>query len=255
MFWTKRDQLVCKLISDGKSGFQAPDKELDEYRGFFAALLEFEKVGIITGVDTQKENHTGKRYISAVTWTTPPSMIDGVKTPQRRWMILRFLAAMEKENHNELFSPDSGQFFGLAGSAHEIERACQWLSEEGFIKWSPYLEGGGVAHITDKGHEALEHGLEMLDGKARLVPPLTQHVDQSVNFGTFHAGQGDIAIGPGASINKKVLADEVGKLIQAIQQGKGSPEQKQGAIAQIKAAFSHPMVTTLVGTLLGAAVG
>jgi hypothetical protein len=255
MFWTKRDHLVCKLISEGRSGFQAPDKELDDYRGFFAALLGFEKVGIVTNVDPHHENYTGKRFISAVTWSTPPSMVDGVNPPQRRWLILRFLAAMEKENHNELFSPEEGQFYGLAGPLHDIERACQWLSEEGFIKWTPSLHGGGVACITDKGHEALEHGLEMLAGKVRLTPAIMQHVDQSVNFGTFNAGQGDIAIGPGASINKQVLADEVSKLIQAIQQGKGDSKEKQGAIAQIKAAFSHPMVTTLVGTLLGAAVG
>lgn len=80
-----------------------------------------------------------------------------------------------------------------------------------------------------------------------------QNIDQSINVGTLNAGSGDLAIGPGAVINKRVLAEELGKLIRAVEDGPGDESEKRTVISRLKSVLEHPMVVSIAGALTGAA--
>lgn len=81
-----------------------------------------------------------------------------------------------------------------------------------------------------------------------------QSIDQSINVGTLNAGSGDLAIGSGATINKQVLADELTKLIRAVEDGPGDENEKKTAISRLKSALEHPLITSVVGAIAGALV-
>lgn len=256
MDWDQGDGRLCSLICDGKT---ISTVQGDDYRAFqelAASLRAFESVGLIEALDIKSENHTGHRYPARAGWRIPPGVTAGQMTiAQRRWLLLRFFAAKFEQDANQLYAPTQDAFAGLAGSNARIEQAGTWLEQHGFIMWQSMLSEGGYGRILEKGHEALDHGLAMLTERQGAV---MQHIDQrnqSINVGTLNAGDGDLVIGQNATINKQVLAEELGNLIRAIQQGPGDAEEKRTLISSLKGLLMHPLVVSVAGGIAGAIGG
>lgn len=226
MSWEIGDGKVCEMIRDRKTAAQADHNDYEPFQHFVASLRDFERVGLIEQLRIDPESQTGSRYNAFARWKTHPSAVAGsISTSQRRWLLLRLLAA-KGDDGNQSYRPTPEDFAGLAGNAARIEQAGQWLGNQGFVQWS-LLYGGGMGRILDKGHEALDHGLEMLTERMPM-----QSIDQSITVGTLNAGSGDLAIGSGATINKQVLADELTKLIRAVEEGPGDENEKKTAISE-----------------------
>jgi hypothetical protein len=248
MTWDQGDGKVCAMIRARRTGAQAVGNDYESFQRFVASLRDFERVGLVEQVRELQEHHTGHRYAAAASWKTHRSVLaDSISTSQRRWLLLRLLAEKGEEDGSQSYRPTPEDFAGLAGDARRIEQAGQWLGNQGFVQWHQ-LYGGGMGRILDKGHDALDHGLEMLREKTPM-----QSIDQSINVGTLNAGSGDLAIGPGAAINKQVLANELTKLIRAIEAGPGDEGEKGTLISSLKSVMAHPMVTAIAGALTGAA--
>jgi len=251
MIWQNGDGKVCKMIRDRRTGAQAEGEDFESFQRFVASLRDFERVGFVEQVSELQEHHTGRRYVATASWKTNPSILAGsISTSQRRWLLLRFFAAKFAEDDSQFYFPLPDEFSDLAGATGRITQVCEWLREKGFIAWQPMsADVGGCGQILEKGHEALDHGLEMLTERTPM-----QSIDQSINVGTLNAGSGDLAIGPGAAINKQVLADELTKLISAVKDGPGDEGEKKTAIARLTSALAHPLITSVVGAIVGATV-
>jgi hypothetical protein len=251
MSWDDGDGKVCAMIRDRRTAAQAEGSDFESFQRFVASLRDFERVGLLEGLTVHSENHTGHRYAAAARWKIHPSALaDSISTSQRRWLLLRFFEARFNENDCQLYFPLPDEFAGVAGAAGRLAQACEWLQRQGFIRWQ-VMAGPerGCGQILDKGHEALDHGLEMLTERTPM-----QNIDQSINVGTLNAGSGDLAIGPGAVINKQVLAEELGKLIRAVEDGPGEESEKKSATSMLKSALAHPLIVSIVGALTGAAI-
>lgn len=257
MDWDQGDGRLCSLICDGKTISTVQGGDYRAFQELAASLRAFESVGLIEALHTEPESHTGHRYTATAGWRIPPAVaVCQISIAQRRWLLLRFFAAKFEEGaHHQLHAPTQDAFAGLAGPNARIEQAGTWLAQHGFIMWQTFLSDGGVGQILEKGHEALDHGLSMLTERQGAV---MQHIDQrnlSINVGTLNAGAGDIALGQNATINKQVLAEELGNLIRAIQQGPGDAEEKRTLISKLKALLEHPLVVSVAGGIAGAIVG
>lgn len=250
MAWDQGDGKVCGLIRDRKTGSAVNGDDYESFQVLVSSLRAFEAVGLLEQVQVLDEHHTGHRYAAAASWKTHPSALAGsISTSQRRWLLLRFFAAKCEENESQFVSPSSDHFAGLAGPTSRIAQACDWLQGQRFIRWD-VMAGPeqGCGQILDKGYEALDHGLQRLTERTPV-----QSIDQSINVGTLNAGSGDLAIGSGAAINKQVLADELTKLIRAVEDGPGDENEKRTLISSLRNVMAHPMVTAIVGALTGAA--
>lgn len=254
MTWETDEQRLCHLIRAGTTSASAASDNHEEFQGFAAVVDAFCAVEILEGAKPHRESYSGRRNIVLVSWTIPAAIAqNGISAAQRRWLLLRYFAAKFRVAPSNLFQPEEELFAGLAGNQSRIEQACIWLKDRGFLMWTP-MYGGGVGRITDAGEEALERGLTDL-GSNNGGQPTVQNYDNSVNIGTVNSTGGDVAIGPGAAINKEVLADELQKLITAIQQGPGSEADKRTALGHLNAALSHPLVVSIAGGLAGGLIG
>lgn len=257
MSWETCELRLCEHIHDRKGIAAAEGGDYEAFQGFVAAVHAFCEQGIVEDVLPRTENSTGRRYVAKISWKVPASIVaTGLSIKQRRWIVLRFFAVKCRERQHELFMPTEDQFAGVAGNQSDIRRACEWLKERDLIRWSPSMNGAGTGEILDAGYEALEHGTAALSS-TNVAPPV-QHIDQrnqSINIGALNSTGGDVAIGPGAAINKEVLADELQKLITAIQQGPGSEDDKRTALGHLNAALSHPLVASIAGGLASGLIG
>ena len=251
MSWVNGDGKLCVMIRDRRIAVQAEGSDYESFQPLVASLRAFEAVGLLEQVQVRHESQTGRSYASVARWKIPSSVLVGsISTSLRRWLLLRFFAAKFDEDDCQFYFPLPDEFAGVAGPAGRITQACEWLQGQGFIRWQ-VMAGPerGCGQILEKGHEALDHGLEMLTERTPM-----QSIDQSINVGTLNAGSGDLAIGPGAAINKQVLADELTKLIRAVQDGPGDESEKKTAISRLKSALEHPLIVSVLGALAGAAV-
>lgn len=250
MSWENGDGKVCEMIRDRRVGAQAEGSDYESFQSLVASLRAFEAVELLEQVQVDHESRTGRGDASAARWKIHPAAAAGsITTSQRRWLLLRFFAAKFDEDDCQFYIPQQDEFVGVAGPAGRIAHACEWLQGQGFIRWQGMVvPEGGCGQILDKGHEALEHGLDRLTERTPM-----QSIDQSINLGTLNAGSGDIAIGSGATINNQVLADELTKLIRAIENAPGDESEKRTLILRLKSVLAHPMITSIAGALLAGA--
>lgn len=246
------DGKLCKLISEGNNIATANEQELDDFQHLVASAQAFENASLIRNLRGESPGFDRSK-VSIVTWDMDADLAFSPKPTNRRWLILRFLAAKARwDKSSQAFALRDVDFSGLAGTQADIDKACQWLADRGLISWVPLVTGqGGAAWIEDAGHDAIEAGPGALSTFDKQ-PQINHHVDNSnhVYSGTFNT-TGDAAIGANATLNKQVLADEVAKLIQAIKEADTTDAEKADALGLLKGALEHPLVTTIVGGVLG----
>lgn len=261
MSWKDGDGKVCEMIRDRRTGAQADGNDYESFQRFVASLRDFERAGFIEQVSELQEHQTGRRYAAAAVWKTNPSILAGsISTSQRRWLLLRFFAAKYEENDSQFYFPSPQEFADLAGPVGRITQACEWLKEQGFIRWQPMFgPEGGCGQILDKGYEALEGGLEFVGGTGAGTAPGSDQRNLSVNVGQLHIGSGDIAIGPGATIVKDAQSDKSGKQPRTIEVSQDLDIGDTAPPSVLRRALRHPLtiavvttVITVVGTALAA---
>lgn len=250
MSWEKNEQALCRMILERKiaTGVDSED-EFESFQGFVAAARSFEKAGLIQGLKTRNESMTGRSFIIFVSWQIPAAEIS---TKQRQWLILRFFATMSKEDATKLFPPTEDHFCGLAGNLGQISLVCAALAERGSIVWHSCLDGGGSGRISSRGMLEVEFDAQQPTTSSSVVN--IDNRNQSISVGTVK-NSGELALGHNARVNKEVLAHELSALLQAIQSGHGSQEEKQSVRRVLGDFLKHPLVVAITGGLAGTISG
>ncbi|WP_323003021.1 hypothetical protein [Denitromonas sp.] len=255
MTWDSADGRLCKLLHERQTGCMADNSSLEEFQEFVAAVRLFEQHGILTIQTTHISCRSLSREIEAVFWSPTTSIAEGLSHVQVKALVLRYLASFEREYPGKLASPTPEHFSRIAGDQSRIDRVCRLLHKDGFIEWDEYLGEGGSARILDEGFAALSRGPSALNGSEK-VRGTTVHINNSnnINGGTFNT-TGDVVIGSNPTLNKQALADELEKLILALKKADAPESEKTDALQQLKDALKHPLVTTIVGGMLGGLFG
>ncbi|WP_156480690.1 hypothetical protein [Thauera humireducens] len=259
MAWDQGDGKVCGLIRDRKTGSAVKGDDYESFQVLVSSLRAFEAVGLLEQVKVLDEHHTGHRYAAAAVWKIHPSVFAGsISTSQRRWLLLRFFAAKYDEDDSRFYVPSPQEFADLMGPVGRITQVCDWLKEQGFIRWQPMFgPEGGCGQILDKGYEALEGGLEFVGGTGAVTAKGSDQRNLSINVGQLHVGSGDLAIGPGATIIKDAQSDKSGKPPRTIEVGQGLDIGDTARPSVLRRALRHPLtiaVVTTVITVVGTAI-
>lgn len=257
MSWEKNEQRLCSLIQERRSAVTAENEDFPPFQDLVAALKEFERAALIEHLDIKYESMTAHRYAHHASWRNPATK---VTIGQRRWLVLRFFATRARENDSQMYGPSADFFAGLAGDERDITKVCEYLRDRGFMTWNPLLSGSGFGRISDQGHEALEIGLDALKTQhlgtgVAAINILNDNRNHSVSVGAITTVDGAVTVGQRVTINNELLTEELKKLIQAVEAGQGSEQEKITALRPLREFLSHPLVTAVVGGAVAGSLG
>jgi hypothetical protein len=118
---------------------------------------------------------------------------------------------------------------------------CDQLSEHGLIEWRALTSSGqrveGMGRITAR-------GIDVVEGTAKAPITVVLHHDQSIAV----SGSTNVQIGSGHSLRSGL---EIGKIVLAIDQSKGSDAEKKEAKGLLEKIASNPLLVGAFNTVFG----
>lgn len=129
--------------------------------------------------------------------------------------------------------------FGGQITREDILHVSSQLGEHGLIHWRP-LESLNTGLIAGMGKISAS-GIDVVEGES--TSPIAIHLsDQSVNI----SGSVGVTVG---NNNQQTISVQLQELVEAIDKGSGSDEEKREAKSRLQAFLAHPLVSALVGAV------
>ena len=129
-----------------------------------------------------------------------------------------------------------------------LGRLLEQLAEKSLIKWNPKRSSmSGAAEYLLFMAKIKASGADVIEGKSKS--PISITVDNSVKV---HGSQGVQIGGQG---NVQSITMDVGKLMNAVEAGTGTMQEKEEAKSLLKKVLENPLAKAALDWLLGAPAG
>jgi hypothetical protein len=152
-----------------------------------------------------------------------------VKDSDARGIILRRLYDLRDEKNHA----NEGDFEDLGVESATLGRLLEQLADKNLIRWNPIKGAMGVGYLALMARIAAS-GVDVIEGN--IQPPISITVDSSINV---HGSQGVQIGGQG---NVQNLTMDVHKLMNVVDQGTGTIQEKEEAKSLLKKLFENPLV-------------